>query len=178
MDHFDVENALSTFRVIVDTREQNTLQARKRFKDIGVPIERHTLSYGDYCANIDLPGGAALYLPGEAIKPKLVIERKMSLDELAACFTRGRARFQREFERAAAAGARVILLVEDGNYEGILFQRYHSRFTPQAYLASLTAWTIRYGMTPVFCKANTSGRLIREFLYRDMKERLEKGEFG
>jgi len=30
----------------------------------------------------------------------------------------------------------------------------------------------------VFCKADTSGALIKEILYRDMKERLERGEYG
>ena len=32
-------------------------------------------------------------------------------------------------------------------------------------------------MNVVFCKEETSGRLIKEILYRDLKERLERGEF-
>ena len=35
MDHFAVDKALSTMTVLCDTREQNTLRARKRFKQIG-----------------------------------------------------------------------------------------------------------------------------------------------
>jgi hypothetical protein len=31
-------------------------------------------------------------------------------------------------------------------------------------------------MTPVFCKSDISGWLIKEILYRDMKERLTNGE--
>ena len=102
----------------------------------------------------------------------------MSLDELAMCFTRGRDRFRREFERASAAGAKVFLLVENGSWEAIMKHRYRSRFNAKAFEATLTAWTVRYNIVPLFCKADTSGELIREILYRDMKERLERGEYG
>jgi hypothetical protein len=81
-------------------------------------------------------------------------------------------------ERAAEAGSIVYLLIENGSYEAIINHRYRSRFRPNAFLASLTAWTVRYNLRPVFCKAETSGALIKEILYRDMKERLERGEYG
>ena len=42
----------------------------------------------------------------------------------------------------------------------------------------MTAYTVRYNMNILFCKEDTSGRLIKEILYRDLKERLERGEFG
>lgn len=170
---------LDTFRIIYDTREHQTSQARKRLQLLGVPVERMTLSYGDYCADISVNGQASLFgEPTAAIKPKCVIERKQSLDELAMCFTRGRDRFRREFERAADNNAKVYLLVENGNWEGILFHRYRSKFRPEAFKASLSSWMIRYGFVPVFCRADTSGMIIKEILYRDMKERLENGEYG
>ena len=102
----------------------------------------------------------------------------MSLDELAMCFTRGRDRFRREMERAAANNSVIYLLIENGSYEAIINHRYRSKYHPSAFLASLTAWTARYNLRPVFCKASTSGTLIKEILYRDMKERLERGEYG
>jgi hypothetical protein len=37
---------------------------------------------------------------------------------------------------------------------------------------------IRYELQVIMCKAETSGRLIKEILYRDLKERLERGELG
>ena len=49
MDHFEVTEALSTFRILVDTREQATPKAIERYEAFGVPYERTTLSYGDYC---------------------------------------------------------------------------------------------------------------------------------
>jgi ERCC4-type nuclease len=177
MDHFEVTEALSTFRILVDTREQVTPKAVERYESFGVPYERTTLSYGDYCGIITVDG-SSIYDTSKAVKPACVIERKMSLDELAMCFTRGRDRFRREMERAMEQGAVVYLLTEGGSYEAIINHRYRSRFNPAAFLASLTAWTVRYNLRPMFCKAGTSGALIKEILYRDMKERLERGEYG
>ena len=178
MDHWEIEETLKTFRVIVDSREQMTPRAKERFKALGVPWERATLSYGDYAANVTLPGGQNLSDITDTLTPACVIERKMSLDEVASCFTRSRDRFRKEFERAAAAGARVFLLIEDGSIEGITNHRYKSRFNSTAFLASLFAWTIRYNLTPVMCRQGSSGRVIREILYRDIKERLERGDYG
>jgi len=177
MDNFEIRDILGTFRIIADTREQRTPRAEERFKSFGVPVERATLSYCDYCGQITLPGGP-LYDTASAIKPSCCIERKMSLDELAGCFTRSRDRFRREFERASEAGARTYLLIENGSWEGIARHRYRSRYNETAFRASLTAWVVRYGIVPLFCKAETSGELIREILYRDIKERLERGEYG
>lgn len=178
MDAFEVRDTLSTFRVCIDTREQDTPKARERFNAFGVPYLRQTLLYGDYCGNVTLPGGALLYGSNSVIKPDCVIERKMSLDELAACFTRGRDRFRREFERAREHGARVYLLVEGGSWEMIANHRYRSRYNPEAFRASLTAWMARYNAGVLFCKPETSGKLIREVLYRETKERLERGDYG
>lgn len=178
MNHFEIEDALSAFRIIVDTREQDTPKAAARYKSFGVPHDRRTLAYGDYCGDIALPEHESLYVPDKPIGARCVIERKMNLDELAGCFTRSRDRFEREFERAVSNNARVFLLVENASWEAIYGKRYRSRFAPKAFIASLTAWTIRYGMTPIFCKAETSGKVIKEILYRDMKERLERGEYG
>lgn len=177
MDHFEVTRILDSFRIIADTREQNTPRASERFQSFGAPVERATLSYGDYCANVTLPAGH-LYDISSTIAPRCCIERKMSLDELAGCFTRGRDRFRREFERATQNHARIFLLIEGGNWESIEAHRYRSKFPPNAFKASLEAWVIRYNIIPIFCRAATSGTLIREFLYRDMKERLERGDYG
>ena len=177
MDHFEIAEVLSTFRILVDNREQATPKAVERYESFGVPYERTTLSYGDYCGMITL-NGSSIYDISKAVKASCVIERKMSLDELASCFTRSRDRFRREMERACSNHSTVYLLVENGSYEGIIKHRYKSRYNPTAFLASLTAWTVRYNIIPIFCKAETSGQIIKEILYRDMKERLERGEYG
>lgn len=178
MEPIEIKNILDTFEILCDTREQDTPKARARYKAFGVPFQRATLGYGDYCGNIQIPGSAPLYDISSKVIPRFAIERKQSLDELAACFTRERARFRREFERANDNGARIMLLVENATWEGIHMHRYRSRFSPAAFSASLVAWSIRYNLNLIFCKSESSGMIIKEFLYRDMKERLEKGEFG
>ena len=56
MDLFDVHDILDSFRVVVDNREQMTPRAAHRLKAIEAPIERGTLNYGDYAANVDIDG--------------------------------------------------------------------------------------------------------------------------
>ncbi len=177
MDPFEISEALETFRIIIDNREQDTPKAIERYKSFGAPYERATLNYGDYCGQITV-NFSDICDTGKTISAKCVIERKMSLDELAMCFTRQRDRFRREMERATQNGATVYLLIENGSYEAILNHRYRSKFNPSAFLASLMAWTVRYNLRPIFCKAESSGKIIREILYRDIKERLERGEYG
>ncbi|HAE45316.1 MAG TPA: hypothetical protein DCG37_06970 [Lachnospiraceae bacterium] len=177
MDHFDIAEMMESFEIICDTREQRTPRAEQRYKQFGVDYCRGTLNYGDYCGNITLPGGKKLYDASETISARCVVERKMNLDELAQCFTRGRDRFKREFERAANNNSRVFLLCEDGSIEKILRHEYRSRFSPKAFLGSVIAWNIRYNMQLIFCTHLSSGTMIREILYRDMKDRAEKGEF-
>lgn len=177
MDNFERNDVLKTFRILVDTREHITQSAIKRFDSFEAPLERATLDYGDYAANVTIRG-KELYDTSKRVCPQTVVERKQSLDELATCFTRGRDRFRREMERARASGAKIYLLTEGGDWEKIFRHSYRSRFNPNAFIATLTAWMVRYEINVLFCRPGTSGKLIREILYRDIKERLEKGEYG
>lgn len=177
MDIFEQDAMLQSMQILVDTREQNTERARKRYSTFGVPYSRATLSYGDYCYNAQLPNGEWLFKEGEIVAAPIAIERKMNLDELAMCFTRERDRFEREFQRAKANNARIFLLIENATWENLLNGRYRSRYNQNAFLASLAAWIIRYDLQLIFCKEETSGRLIKEFLYRDLKERIGRGEY-
>lgn len=178
MEVFEQKAVLESMVVLVDSREQPTKRAKQRYERFGCPYERATLSYGDYAYNVTLPDGSALYDTTTTIKPLCVVERKMDLDELEECFTRSRDRFQREFERATEAGARVYLIVENANWENLLNGKYKTKFHPAAFTASITAYMVRYNMNVIFCKEETSGRIIREILYRDLKERLDNGEIG
>lgn len=178
MTIFDQREVLKSFEILHDSREQDTERARKRYESFGVPHQRATLSYGDYTYNATLPDGRKLYDVSETISSNCVVERKMDLDELAGCFTRGRRRFQREFERAQEHGSRIYLVCENANWENLLNGKYKSRMVPAAFSASVMAWMIRYNMNIIFCKEETSGRIIKEILYRDFKERLENGQYG
>lgn len=170
MNPVEIAGALDTIAVICDTREQDTQSLHRRLSVFG-KIIREKLDFGDYSASIELPDGGTFSLANH-----VAIERKMGLDELAGCFTRDRARFKREFERAKAAGAKMYLLIEGATWEKIYGHKYRSRMEPKALLASMTAWLARYDCQLIFCQPETTGMLIKEILYREMKERLEGGE--
>ena len=177
MDLFEQKEVLRSFEILIDTREQPTGRSERRYKAFNAPYSRATLDYGDYTYNAVLPGGKAIYDVTETVKPLCAVERKMNLDELAGCFTRSRDRFRLEFERAQANGCRIYLICENANWENLLTGRYRSLFNENAFAASQIAWMVRYNMNVIFCKEETSGRLIKEILYRDLKERLERGYF-
>lgn len=164
-------DALDGMVCLVDTREQNTAAFRRRIKQIGCPVERQKLSFGDYSAKFPLPDGGWFDL-----SPLVAVERKMSLDELCMCYTRERPRFEREFVRAKDAGAKIYLLVEDASWEAAYLGEYRSQMTSKAFVASLLAWLARYNCQILMCSHMTSGHLIRDVLYREAKERLENGE--
>jgi ERCC4-type nuclease len=170
MNPFEVSRALKSLTLIVDTREQDTDRLRRRIRQTGLSFVRQKLDFGDYSAKTTLDNGTEF-----DISSSVSIERKMNLDELCACYCKGRKRFTREFERAKSAGAKVYLLIENANWEKAYSGSYRSKMSPQALTASLFAWLARYNCQIIFCKEETSGKIIREILYREMKERLENG---
>lgn len=167
----DIDNCLRSMTILVDTREQPSDRAVKRYKTFRCPWRRQKLDYGDYSAEITLPDG-------QVTRICAAVERKMSLEELSGCLTHDRDRFRREFERAAEDHAAMYLLVENATWENLINGKYRTKFNSKAFLASVTAWIARYNLRPVFCKAETSGRLISEILYREAKQRLEAGDYG
>lgn len=171
MTPFELRSALNSAVLLVDTREQDTEALRKRIELTGMDHERFKLYSGDY--SIKCTVGSSNY----SLADKVAIERKMSLDELAACFGRERERFVREFDRAKAIDMRLYLLVENATYENLYAHKYRSRLSPAAYAASIFAWQARYDCRVIFCKAENSGKIIHDILYRELKERLESGEY-
>lgn len=177
MDKFKLEEVLKTIEIVVDTREQMTKRYMQRVVDFGYPNEREKLNFGDYsirCSELDLTNQCS-------------IERKMDLDELVQCFIEKpanddlkefydeigvRNRFEYEFWRAKEAGAVIYILVENASIDKILRHDYESRMNPNALMGSLFAWVARYNIRPIFCTSKASGRMIREILYRELKERL------
>jgi ERCC4-type nuclease len=163
MHPVEIKRQLDSLVCLVDTREQDTIRARRRIESIGLPIERVALNFGDYsarCGAIDLSG-------------KVVIERKMDLTELCGCYCQSRKRFEREFLRAKDANAKVYLLIENASWEKAYGGQYRSKMRPESLVASITAWLARYRCQLIFCREETSGKLIHDILYREMKQALE-----
>lgn len=182
MTPFEEREVLDSMVILRDSREQDTDRARRRYESFGVPYQKATLNFGDYTYNATLPDGSQIHNVDNTVIPYVAIERKMDLTELANCFInrkneKTRDRFRREFERAAEHDCRIFLIVENASWENLYLGRYRSQFSPAAFVGSLTAWMVRYNANLVFCKEETSGKLIHDILYRDLKERIERGEF-
>ena len=165
MNNFGLEKTLSTMTTICDSREPATAEAKKRRESFEIPYRIQALKSGDYTAEFALPNGETFSLENICL-----IERKMSIWEICGNFCQNRARFIREFERIRNAGAKAYIVVEGANWEAIYNHRYHSQMSPQALVASLTAWMARYNAHIIFCRAETFPKLCREILYREAKE--------
>jgi ERCC4-type nuclease len=164
----EIQQCLENIKILVDTREQPTQAYKQRLKSMGVPSERRKLDFGDYSICCLLPSGEEYTL-----EKSVCVERKMSFDEICNCYCQQRKRFTAEFERAKTAGAKVYLLVENASWEKAYNGNYRSLMQPQALVASMTAWLARYNCQLIFCKPETSGKLIKELLYRELKEKLK-----
>jgi len=153
--------------ILVDSREQQTEESKRRYAQFAVPYERAHLTTGDYSAKFLLPDGTWLDL-----SEWVTVERKNSIDELAMCFTSERGRFEREFERAKENLTRMWLLIEGGSFEKIYDHRYRSRFQPKSLMASLLAWQARYNVRIIMCDRSASGSLIHDILYYEGREAI------
>lgn len=168
-------------RICVDTREQETDNARRRYSDFKCPYDRGKLEYGDYCFNVQFSNKKWLHNQScepEKIYPIIYIERKMNLDELCLCFGKERKRFEKELIKAKEHDARGYLLVENMTWENALNGKYRSRLNPNALVSSVLAWSIRYNLHIIPCKSETSGTMIYNILYRELKEYLENLEWS
>ena len=167
---FEINQMLESMTVLVDTREQDTPAFRRRMEQICRPYERQKLDFGDYSCAVTSPDGERICLDR-----LFAVERKMNLDELCACFTRDRKRFEREFVRAKEAGGLLILLVENASLDKALAGQYRSQMHPDALLASLFAWSARYQAPVHFCAAQNSGSMLSRILHYYLKVCLENG---
>lgn len=153
--------------LIVDTREHDTPELRQRLSFIGLPWTREKLDYGDYAIRTTDDAGTVF-------QPRAVIERKMSCDELALCFGSERDRFQREFERAKAAGGYLWLVVEGCTWSKLIGGEYRSKMLPQSLIGSMVTWSIRYNAKLTPCSATESPTIIRNILMHELAEEINR----
>ena len=121
----------------IDSREQLPLDFMNRavFKH----IVREALPYGDYMASKD------------ELSPKypLSFERK-SIGDLFGTMTHGYDRFKREYERAAADKAQLVLIIE-GRLIDVYMGYEHSQYKGDSMLKKLFTLWVKYDIIPVFC---------------------------
>lgn len=176
MEYLEIKTILDSMEILVDTREQPSEQAERRYASFGCPYRRQTLSFGDYTYNFRI-NGKELHPEGITAEGDCIIERKANLTELSGNLTHGRERFNREFQKAADAGASIYLLVENDNLQKIYAGHYRTKFNKNAYFNSFFSILARYHIQPIFCPAELSGKVIYQILYRELKVRLEEGKY-
>lgn len=147
--------------IIVDSREQKWKHIKDFLDKKGIKYKVEKLDVGDY--TFKLPNYPELNMDN-----KFIIERKASLDELAGNFTKGRDRFAREFERLKDE-QKIHLLLENFTWRKCLNGSYRSGFTPEAYKASLIAWSIKYNFPVWTIVKQDSGEIIYEILKKELE---------
>jgi len=108
--------------VLVDTREQTPLVFTRLQSVVG------TLVTGDYSI--------------QGFEDQFTVERKSIADLTNCCAGDNRIRFEKELSRMRAYRFRRLLVV--GSQRDILNHDYRSQVSPNAVMASLDCWTIRY----------------------------------
>ena len=168
MNKKEIEQALSTLTMIIDTREHDTESSRHRIRNINLPYVRQKLDFGDYSCKITLSDSREIDFSNI-----FAVERKMNIDELALCFTSERERFEREFIRAKDKNAKIYLLIENSSWEQVISGKYKSKMSSNALVASIITWLIRYDCQIIMCDELVSWRIIKEILYREAKNYLK-----
>lgn len=176
--NFEIETCLNSMKIVIDTREKITEEYNRRIEDIEYTCLQKKLQYGDYSCTTILPNGEVLDFSN-----KIVIERKQNLDEIIQNFLDKKSkreengivknRFERELIKAKQDNCKIYLLIENATWEHVFSGRYRSKIHPNAFIAFLLAYTIRYDLRVLFCKEETTGKLIKNILYREVKEYLE-----
>ena len=151
--------------LLIDTREKpkaiegilGTFYAHE------ITYSRTTLLFGDYM---------------DYNNPGLVIDRKQNIAELAKNCTSERIRFRAELERAKAAGAKLIILVEQNRFKDrgewihvedisdlMLWSNPHTTIRGEKIFRVLSSWCSKYDLEVRFCDKRSTGKQILEILY-------------
>ena len=156
--------------IIVDTREKPKaiVKSLQHFDAHGVPYKHEKLDYGDYM----IENG-----------PKISVDRKQNIAELAKNCTRESERFRREMDRAAADGARLVILVEQNRYQDrgewiqvrdisdlMRWSSPHTMVRGEKVYRVLYSWLAKWPVDVIFCDKRSTGRMILEILYSEDKD--------
>ena len=159
-----LKEELKKLTIICDTREQDR-HCQEWFEKNKVPCKVRKLDSGDYSA----------MLGDMTLENDVFVERKMSLTEICGNFTQNRERFEREFTRAKAVGAKPFLIIENDSIDDVYLGNYRSQLPAKSLIGSLLTWQVRYNTTILFCSRNNTPKLIYGILYYYAREMLLYG---
>ena len=150
--------------LISDTREKKNWHVLNYFDKVGIKYEVAKLDFGDYM---------------DVCRPHICIDRKQNIAELAKNCTREHARFKREIERAAQAGATLVILVEQNRYKDrgkwihvndiadlMLWTSPHTTIRGEKVYRVLASWCNHYPLRVEFCNRRNAGKRILEIIYK------------
>ena len=151
--------------LIIDTREKPKAIANilKTFDAAGIKYERSKLLFGDYM---------------DWNRPEIVIDRKKNIAELAKNVTVELKRFTAELDRSFAAGAQLVILVEQNRYKYngtwkyvetitdlMLWSDPHTSIQGEKVFRTLSALKYRYNIIVKFCDKRQTGKEILKIIY-------------
>jgi ERCC4-type nuclease len=144
--------------IVRDTREKNVRfpWTLARMDDVEL-IGRH-LKTGDFTV--------------DGYENLLMIERKDSIDELALSLTKGRARFEREWQRAQKHLVRRLVVA--GHRSDILHHNYRSKLRPYDFRQSLASWQLKYHFEIDWCANFAEAQIVIADLCRQFQRIMEQ----
>ena len=169
----EIEAALKTITILVDTREKVWGHIEAGFHALGCPyvLREGGLKFGDYSYEYITPDGARV-----SCENIIVVERKANAEELSGNLTGKRRQFAAEFEKARAAGAKVYLLIENCNWGKIDSHDYRTNLNAAAFETSLWSWMTKYDLRLQFCNSSFTAKLIYGIFRYHLRAMLEEKE--
>lgn len=144
----------------IDTREK-----ARAIKNIVSYFDRHDIKHissklycGDYC---------------DMDNPKIIVDRKQNIGEIAQNATSGHDRFKRELQRVDDIGAFMYVLIEQNKIDGkpiesiedvMLWRNKYGQVDGMRIYRILHAWEHKHNVKFVFCDKRSTGRRIIELL--------------
>lgn len=149
--------------LIEDSRQQRGKHEEKNeyWRKAGCTVIRSTLPFGDYCE-----------------VPRIVVDTKRDIYEIAGNIDGAHERFRRECQRAREHGCQLVILVE--NLDGVTtldelstwresekhfaMRGGSRRIEGKRLAAAMRTMSKRYGVRFEFCSPNEAGRRVLEIL--------------
>lgn len=143
--------------IVGTTNEQRNEHIVGYFQEKGIEFENRALKTGDYCFKIkacqELGFSLDTYFTDE-----LFIERKNSLDELAASINSEA--FHYELKRAQLIENKFLLVEQANGWDDILKHNYRSQYNEKSFWATLHTFEIKYNLKIKFVSKENMGLTI------------------
>ncbi len=158
--------------IVCTTNEQVNGHIKEWFAKHKVEHEDRALKTGDYCFKItpcpELGFNTDTYFTDE-----LFIERKNSLDELAASINNES--FHYELKRAQLIKHKFLLVEDPSGFNGIISHNYVSKYNEKSFWSTLHTFEIRYGLKIVFVSKANMGLTIYSICKSVLDNEIIKG---